>query len=362
MNKISYGVSMGKLWKHTANGIYYAIWQEDGKTRRKSLETTDDKVAIRRFRNFQRDLISGRIEAPGKGNNVSLYQFAEEFMEYANHSSMRPATCELYHIALDKVKECWGDISLRDISYKDLDNFKTFMKKKKLSSSTVNKNFRHVKAAINKAIKWKYIDKGTLEFPGLEEVDEQLRYLQSSELNQIIEATDDEELKDVYLLAAYTGLRAQELLRLTVNDIDNPVNTIRILSTQKNRKFDNIPISSKAREILNRCMARSDGKGYIFRFKSRSWISVNFKRSAAKVGLEKRFHDLRHTYGSHLAMKGVPLKAIQELMRHASMDSTLVYAKVSPSCVAEMNEALNYDEELALEEGLEDNAEEINEL
>jgi integrase len=34
------------------------------------------------------------------------------------------------------------------------------------------------------------------------------------------------------------------------------------------------------------------------------------------------WHDLRHTYGSHLAMRGVPLRVIQELMGHASMEMT----------------------------------------
>jgi site-specific recombinase XerD len=32
------------------------------------------------------------------------------------------------------------------------------------------------------------------------------------------------------------------------------------------------------------------------------------------------WHDLRHTYGSHLAMRGVPLKVIQELMGHATIE------------------------------------------
>ncbi|NTX57908.1 tyrosine-type recombinase/integrase [Myxococcus sp. CA039A] len=42
------------------------------------------------------------------------------------------------------------------------------------------------------------------------------------------------------------------------------------------------------------------------------------------------WHDLRHTHGSHLAMRGVPLKAIQELMGHADMSETMRYAHLSP--------------------------------
>jgi integrase len=42
------------------------------------------------------------------------------------------------------------------------------------------------------------------------------------------------------------------------------------------------------------------------------------------------WHDLRRTYGSHLAMRGVPLEVIQELMGHDTMDTTMRYAHLSP--------------------------------
>jgi site-specific recombinase XerD len=52
------------------------------------------------------------------------------------------------------------------------------------------------------------------------------------------------------------------------------------------------------------------------------------------------WHDLRHTYGSHLAMRGVALKVIQELMGHATIEMTMRYAHLSPeareSAVQEM--------------------------
>ena len=58
----------------------------------------------------------------------------------------------------------------------------------------------------------------------------------------------------------------------------------------------------------------------LFRFNTVSWISQKFREYADEVELKhRRFHDLRHTYGSHMAMKGKNPFTIKELMRHKSL-------------------------------------------
>jgi len=54
-------------------------------------------------------------------------------------------------------------------------------------------------------------------------------------------------------------------------------------------------------------------------------------RACRKAGLRQiGWHVLRHTYASHLAMRGAPLKAIQELLGHATIEMTMRYSHLSP--------------------------------
>ena len=59
-------------------------------------------------------------------------------------------------------------------------------------------------------------------------------------------------------------------------------------------------------------------------------------RACQRAGLRHaQWHMLRHSFASQLAMKGVPLKMIQELLGHSTIEMTMRYAHLAPSALVD---------------------------
>jgi integrase len=65
-------------------------------------------------------------------------------------------------------------------------------------------------------------------------------------------------------------------------------------------------------------------------------LSRSFARHCARVGIKGlTFHDLRHDVGSQLAMAGVPIRTIAQILGHRKLEMTLRYSHLSPEHLRE---------------------------
>ncbi len=325
------------------NGWYTAFWTEDGKTRKKSLKTKELRIAKKKARQLERDIFAGRIESISQSSvSKTLKEFRNEYLDHLE-GKVREGTYRLTERALKCAIISWGDIAISKITVRHIDGFISDLLRSGLSKATANCRYRHLKMALRKAIEWDYMPP-LKKWPKELKVEKKNRYIVTEDLRRIFNACDDQDFSEFMLVALYTGLRSGEILRLTGRDIDNPPGRLRVGPEQKNLDDNSVPMAAAVADLL-RGRAKSFSKGEkLFPFRDQTEISHRFKALVRASGVDEgiRFHDLRHTFGSRLAMDGRSALQTQKLMRHKAMASTMNYMHLSPDTLAEAVSDLDF--------------------
>jgi integrase len=182
----------------------------------------------------------------------------------------------------------------------------------------------------------------------LKENNHRLRFLTDSEIEALLRACDDlktytPHLRPIVETALLTGMRRNELLSLKWEQIRNG---FIYLTETKSGKARQIPINDRLAEVFREVRRGNQLKSpYVFcgqdgkRFFE---VKRSFASACRKAGIEAfRFHDLRHSFASQLVMRGASLKAVQELLGHASMAMTMRYSHLSQEHLKDSVNLLN---------------------
>ncbi|HBO85215.1 MAG TPA: hypothetical protein DD641_09700 [Deltaproteobacteria bacterium] len=214
------------------------------------------------------------------------------------------------------------------------------LRKKKASA---NRILTYLKAALNYAFRYGHIqtDVAWRRVKPFEKVDQaKIRFLMQDECIRLINACD-EEFRPLVQVALLTGCRYGELVKLKCYDYTPDPGTIHFRET-KSGKPRHTPLTDEGKELFEQLTAGRDGNDHIFQRNGTLWTkSLQARRMieacrTAKIEPVISFHVLRHTYGSLLAMKGVSLQVIAEVLGHSDTRMTIKhYAHLQPSYVAD---------------------------
>jgi len=133
-------------------------------------------------------------------------------------------------------------------------------------------------------------------------------------------------------MALNTGMRKGEILNLKWPDIDMVRRAITV-RTSKNNESRYIPINGTLYVELLRLNSDSTGDKYVFigeNGEPRRNIDHAFEGARSRAKLKDfRFHDLRHTFASHLVMNGVDIRTVQKLLGQKTIAMTVRYSHLS---------------------------------
>ena len=142
-------------------------------------------------------------------------------------------------------------------------------------------------------------------------------------------------------MALNTGMRKSEILDLRWEniDLDNRAITIR---KSKNNEIRIIPINELLYGVLKKLYNHKTSEYVFTRFGNPVRdVRTAFNNALKLASIEDfRFHDLRHTFASHLVMNGAHLRTVQQLMGHKDIKMTMRYSHLSKDFVQEAVENL----------------------
>jgi integrase len=312
-----------------SNGIYYIIFEVQGKKKWKSTGETQKSKALDLLMNF--DLSTETRQQ----RRISYLQFVSEYLAYAV-ATYAPGTTKIYRSAFSLFEKIVGDIPLRAITPQHVDQYKV-KRLGEVSPVAVNIELRSLKSAFYTSLRWKLIEENPFKMVSLARVPEQQPiFLKETEFKKLLSIISEEWFRDIVLVAALTGMRRGELLNLEWSEIDFERKLILIQSKStfktKTRRRRTIPMNDTVFNVLRGRSVREDRCSYIFSLKGKritgGYLSHTFKRYIREAGLNVKlhFHSLRHTFATWLVQRSVSIYEVQKLLGHSSITMTQVYS------------------------------------
>lgn len=335
------------VYRRKGSGKYWLRYADaHGQMIRESSGTSDYKAALKELAKRRGEVAEGKEVERRRVHKVYLNDVMPEYLRFVQNQR---AYKNKEYIGRELLGR-FGNIPLQRFSVSMLESFQQELIAEGKGPATVNRKMAMLKHLVRKANDWKMADDGTLrtirKVKQLKEPPGRLRYLTGQEVLRLL-AECKKHIRPIVTVALNTGMRRGEILKLKWEDVDLR-NGLLLLKDTKNGESRAVPINAAVREVLAGIVRRLDSK-YVFcnpKGQPLKEIKHGFESACRKAGIRDfRFHDLRHSAASFMAMGGVSLLAIGTILGHKTASMTKRYSHLSPGhlqdAVAVIDRAIN---------------------
>jgi len=285
------------------------------------------------YEQFAKEFIK---QMPGNLTAISLQDFVDEYLAFVE-SNRAPKTYEGVKLVCKHLLKYFSPIRKIDtIKLKDAEDFLESLKA--TAPKGVYNYHRTVRAMWNKGIQWNYLRENPFAKIKLEKRQNQKPvFVTEKMLIKIIKYINIETVRDVVLVAFYTGLRLGEIVNLIWQNVNLKEGLLTIGSSSfqtKSRKQRIIPIHPKVQQVLIKRFPKviRKEKHYVFSKTNGcaytgDYFSRRFKRACTKAGVDEsiHFHSLRHGAATRMIVNGAPVPSVQKILGHANIQTTMIY-------------------------------------
>lgn len=307
--------------------IRYA--DQNGRIKRLSTGTTEKKLAKAILDKKKTEVAENKHMDVKRLPKVSFHELCDQYWQIRGKSLLTRGL----KYTFDIWKDYFGNVPLVEITQQKIEKYLAESSEKRgWSTSSRNRYLIMFKAMFSKAVEWEMLEHSPakpIEF--LRGQESRTRFLTTEEIEKLLAGASN-HLRPLLTLALHTGMRRGEIFRLRWQDIDFQ-NGLVTVHESKAGKRRSIPMDETLTEML-RVLPSRFAQGLVFPSRTGEEltdISKVFPALCDRVGLEGlHFHDLRHTFASHLVMQGVDLRTVQDLLGHAALSMTQRYAHLAP--------------------------------
>lgn len=271
----------------------------------------------------------------------TIAEFAEKFLTYSKVNNKPSSLAAKQQVLRTHLLPEFGNTRLDEIGPYEIEAFKAKKIEQGLSHKTINNVLTVLGRMFSLAVEWKVLER-VPPMKWMKSPRPEFDFLTFDEADRLVAAAEPGWRQTMIMLALNTGLRRGELMALQWDDVDLVSGRLMIrrnvwlkhYGTPKGGRSREIPLNQTALAQLKThrhlrgalVLCKDDGKPVSNQM---CWAAII--RACKRAGLRQvGWHVLRHTFASQLVMRGVPLKVVQELLGHATVEMTLRYAHLSP--------------------------------
>ena len=277
----------------------------------------------------------------------TLEQFAPRFLDgYPRANRQKPSGIAAKETVLKvHLVPLLGSTRLDDVTTEDVQRLKHQLRNR--APKTVNNVLTVLNVLLKKAVEWNVIDRTACTVRLLPIPRSSAGFYDFDEYERLVDAAlaDDRIAYLVVLLGGEAGLRCGEMMALEWSDVDLEKRQLRVersdwkghVTATKGGRVRYVPLTARLAAGLRehrhlrgaRVLCQRDGSPL-----TQKMVQIYVRRAVRRAQLSKNgVHRLRHSFCSHLAMRGAPARAIQEPRRHQDLATTQQYMHLSPAAI-----------------------------
>jgi integrase len=317
---------MRKPWVYKRQGIpgWWCGWYEGGKRKANALPTKSLAEHFRhmKYAQLNSDVFTSIIDC-------EWHQIVEEYQHAKQVDGLQEASIYEGMLTLGHFHRLTHVDSSKGMTQSILDQF-ILDRSQEVQKSTLNKDIRNLNAFLNWAAKNRFTASG-LQVKKVKVAQKPVIALSPTQVKDLLSVASRHPSQRLrILLAVTTGLRRGDIETIQINDIHFDRGTIATRNRKAGKAMAERPIPDEVMaELASHVAALPDGPERLFvdHYSPKKW-----KKICRLAGLSKlKFHDLRKTFASLLAQRGVSTAVTQRLLEHSSPQLTNdVYTNVDP--------------------------------